>query len=159
MKYCKHTTESHPLSRSYPQFLNSINSIIKEEHGTHFPFNAEVALELDKIKNSCQDKKMMHNKKSMDMVIGVKDGDNSMTLLVEFKLDCKQAINLKGGDLLDKINDSKLLLFGSGIHVHNEYVFVFNDKLLNESRRVISSRLTHPNSIVLSIDDLKRKYF
>src|ERR1039457_5423234 len=158
MKYCQPTTQAHPLAERYPQYLNNINTIIREEGGTNRPFNTEVALKLDKIKECSDDINITHMK-SMDMVLGIKDGTNSLSLLVEFKLDCKNARNLKEGELREKIKDSKILLFGSGIPVHNRYVFIFNDELLeNESRRIISYKLTNANGEPLSIDEFRAKY-
>jgi len=89
MKYCKKNTEKHPLSINYPQYLNKINDIIKNENGTHQPFNNEVALKLDEIKESSENKDVK-NMKFMDMVLGMKDGTTSLSLLVELKLGCKK---------------------------------------------------------------------
>jgi len=158
MKYSQLDTESHPLSNSYPQFLSSINSIILQEKGTIQPFQNEVALKFDKIKESSDDKDILCMK-SVDMVLVIKENNNLLTLLVEFKLDCKNAVNLSESELRDKIKHSKKLLFGSGIPIHNQYIFVFNDNLLNSSRRIISLKLSNASGVVLSINDLKALYF
>lgn len=158
MKYSQLDTQSHPLSKSYPHFLCSINSIILQEKGTIQPFQNEVALMFDKIKESSGDKDIS-GMKSMDMVLILKANINLLTLLVEFKLDCKNAVNLSESELRDKIKHSKKLLFGSGIPIHNRYIFVFNDNLLNLSRRIISSKLHNASGDVLSVNELKAKFF
>lgn len=158
MKYCQITTASHPLSVRFPQYLEQINNIIISEHGTYQPFNDEVALMLDKVKDDSENKDIKRYK-SMDMVLGVKDRTSALSLLVEFKLDCKNAINLSESDCRDKIKHSKILLFGSGIPVHNKYIFVFNDPILQVSRRIISNKLNNASGEVLSIDELKAEYF
>jgi len=73
----------------------------------------------------------------------------------------KKAINLKEKNCRTKIKHSKILLFGSGIPVHNKYVFVFNDTIINPlvSKRILSSKLTNAFGEVLSIDELKTNYF
>ncbi|OFX26535.1 MAG: hypothetical protein A2033_00025 [Bacteroidetes bacterium GWA2_31_9] len=159
MKYCQQTTLSHPLSKRFPQHLSEINLIIREEGGGEYPFNKEVALKLDKVKDSSENphiKKM----KSMDMVLGIKDENNNLSsLIVDFKLDCKNAVNISESDCRDKIKHSKILLFGSGISVYNKYVFIFNNALLEISRRIISQRLTNASAEVLSINEFKANYF
>lgn len=101
----------------------------------------------------------MKGVKSVDMVLGMIDqNSNRNLLLVEFKLDCKGVGSIykkcKG-----KMEDSKLLLFGGGIPVHNKFVFIFNDDLLNVSRSLISRELQNPSAEVLSVDELKANYF
>ncbi|MEI8203821.1 MAG: hypothetical protein WCH34_12445 [Bacteroidota bacterium] len=160
MNYCKSTTESHPLTLNYSHHLKNINDIIKEEHGTIFPFKTEVALALDKIKNEASD---INIKKhcSVDMVFVIKDKNYTFQVLVELKLDCKRATNLKGSELNDKIRDSKVLLFGSGIPIYNEYCFVFNDELLGkeEMNRILSYKLNHAKGIAMSVNELKQTFF
>lgn len=167
MKYCQNTTESHPLSKKYPQCLDKINSIIfgetlAENHDKiNQPFNDEVALKLDKVKECSEnsDVKKMH---SMDIVLGVKDENDSFSsLLVEFKLNCKGIKSLTDSDCKDKIRDSKIILFGSGETVRNSFIFIFNNDYLskNEARNEISRKLNNRTIEVLSIDQFKEKYF
>ena len=160
MKYCKSTTESHPLSLRYPQHLRRINNIIEEEHGTIFPFNQEVALNLDKVKNESDDTNIKRLK-SVDFVFCIKEQSQEFSVLVELKLDCKNPRNLSEGELRDKIKDSKLLLFGSGIAVHSEYIFVFNDVFFakEEFKRVISAKLMSSKGKVVNISELNQNFF
>jgi hypothetical protein len=161
MKYCPITTRSHPLSVSFPQYLENINTIIETEGGTLQPFTNEVALLLDKIKD-CSDKTLIKGHKSMDMVLGLNDHThlNPFSLLVDLKLNCKGTKSLSDSDCKDKIRHSRLLLFGSGIPVYHRYVFIFSDKLfINESRSVISRRLNNPFADVLNINEFKLNYF
>lgn len=158
MKYCHQSTLAHPLAIAYPHFLETINLIFQEEGGNGNPFNHESAINLDKVKHNSENKDIT-NMHSMDMVIGIKDNQNSFSLLVDFKLRCKNPTNISERDCRDKIKHSKILLFGSGISVHNRYVFIFSDDLLNVSRRVLSMRLANASADALSIDDLKSIYF
>ncbi len=158
MKYCHQSTISHPLAIAYPGFLENINLIFQVEGGNGVPFNHEVALNLDKIKDNSGNTDIKHMR-SMDMVIGMKENNNIFSLLVDFKLRCNNPVNISEGECRDKIKHSKRLLFGSGISVHNRYVFIFNDDLLNVSRRVLSMRLANAFADALSIDDLKSIYF
>ena len=167
MKYCHDTTVNHPLSIRFPQHVDTINNIIaseskKEKEIQPQPFTKEVGLLLDNVKdevnNSSNDSylKGMH---SVDMVLGMKNDDSKLSLLVEFKLGCNNPINIKEGECRDKINDSKILLFGSGIPIHNKYIFIFNYKILQEAKRIVSQRLANASGEVLGIEEFKSKYF
>lgn len=160
MRYCQRTTKLHPLSKSFPQYLEDINTIIQNEGGSNRPFNNEVALNLDKIKDNSENI-YINRMKSMDIVLGIIDlnGNNKLSLLVDFKLNCNGTKSLSDSDCKDKIKDSKILLFGSGIPVHNRYVFIFKDNFINQSRRIISQKLNNPFAEVLKIDEFKAKYF
>ena len=160
MRYCKSTTESHPLSLRYPKHLRCINDIIKEEHGTILPFNQEVALNLDKVKEESNETNIKRHK-SVDFVFGIKEDNQEFSVLVELKLDCKNPKNLREADLRDKIIDSKTLLFGSGIPIYNEYFFVFNDVFFakEEFRRVISVKLMSSKGKVVNINELMQNFF
>ena len=153
MKYCRQTTISHPLSISHPRHIEKLNTIIRNEGGTIFPFtNNDVALNLDKVKMNSSNKDISRMK-SMDIVIPLNNtsGNNPLSLLVDFKLNCKGTKSLSDGDCKDKIKHSKILLFGSGIGVHNKYVFIFKDALINQSRSIISRVLNNPTAEILKI--------
>ncbi|MFA7360468.1 MAG: hypothetical protein WC139_05465 [Candidatus Kapaibacterium sp.] len=159
MKYCKQSTEEHPLCKMFPSYLESINTIINNEGGTHQPFNDEVALNLDKIKSNSGNthiKKM----KSMDMVICVIDNDDKVhSLLIDYKLNCNGTKSLSDGDCRDKIKHSTIILFGSGIPIYNKYVFIFKDELLEQSRSIISRVLNNATIEVLNINEFRTNYF
>ena len=167
MKYCQYTTESHPLSKRYPQYIEHINSIILEEtlpenkNKINQPFSHEVALKLDTVKKYSENPDIS-KLKSMDMVIGLKKEDNILSsLLVDFKLNCKGTKSLTDSECKDKIKDSKVILFGSGLPVYSSYVFIFNNEYLskNEARNEISRKFNNRTIEVLSIDEFRAKYF
>lgn len=168
MKYCEETTRLHPLSIAYPTCVEKINNIIYEETNSenrskiNRPFNEEVGLKLDKVKENCQDEDITKGTKSVDMVLGLKDKENAKMLLVDFKLNCRGINSLSQGDFTNKIKGSKRLLFGSGIKVYNVSLFIFNNEFLHkeEARHNINKKLNNLPSIeVLSINELKEKYF
>jgi hypothetical protein len=167
MKYCRRTTESLPLSIQFRKWLQKMTIIISNNIkaqnlyriNNNFVFVDEVALNLDEIKNNSGNKDI-EKYKSVDMVLGMKDehGDKRL-LLVELKLNCN-GIKSLSQECKGKIEDSKVLLFGGGIPIHNKYVFIFNNTLLlSQARSVISRQLTNPYAEVLSIDELKSNYF
>ncbi len=160
MKYDRYITIHHPLSVVYPQHLENINQIIIDEGGTQQSFNGEIALNLDKVKKNCGQIEITRLK-SMDMVVGLNDTQrtNPQTLLVDFKLNVNGIRSIKTGDYKDKIKDSKLLLFGSGISVYNKYVFIFNDQLIQQSRSIIIRGLQNPFAEVLTVDEFRNEYF
>lgn len=160
MKYDRDITIHHPLSVVYPQHLENINQIIIDEGGTQQSFNGEIALNLDKVKKNCGQIEITRLK-SMDMVVGLNDTQrtNPQTLLVDFKLNVNGIRNIKTGDYKDKIKDSKLLLFGSGISVYNKYVFIFNDQLIQQSRSIIIRGLQNPFAEVLTVAEFRNEYF
>jgi len=159
MRYNQIATESHPLALRYPKHLQNINAIIVREGGMIQPFTNEVAINLDEAKRN-SDNTDVKEMCSMDMLLEISNqNDTVLSLLVEFKLDCKNAQNISEKEYRKKIRHSKILLFGSGIPIHHKYVFIFNDNLLNLSRRIISQRLTNAFAEVLSIDEFKTNYF
>ena len=155
MRYCQQTTKLHPLSIKFPQYLCKINFIIKENNGNSFPFDNEIAINLDKVKEV----QNISNMDSMDMTFGISQGNNKKMLLVELKLDCHVITNFKKVNYIKKIKDSITLLSGGGEPIYNKHVFIFNDKLLKQSRSVIGRFLHNASAEVLSIDELKANYF
>lgn len=155
MKYDQNVTKSHPLSKSYPTCLESINDVIHNEGGKFSPFQNEVALNLDKIKEI----QHLDNMCSMDITFGISFRNNQKMLLVEFKLRCTVPTSLKNDNCRNKIRDSITILSDCGIQIHNKNVFIFNDKLLKQSRNILSRVLLIPSAEVLSINELKEKYF
>lgn len=160
MKYDRNLTVNHPLSVGYPQYLERINQIVLDEGGTQQIFNGKVALNLDKVKtNSGQ--RDISRLKSMDMIIGLNNtpGTNPHTLLIDFKLRCNGIRSISTGDCKEKIKDSKLLLFGSGISVYNKYLFIFNDQLIQQFRSIIIRGLQNPFAEVLTVEEFRNEYF
>jgi hypothetical protein len=160
MKYCLDSTRSHPLSIRFPRYLKEINTIVRDEGGDEQLFDTEVALNLDKVKENSENpdvKKL----KSMDMIVAVRPTltEEPSSLMVDFKLECRGTKGLKDGHCRDKIRHSKLLLFGSGVPVHNRFVFIFNNNLIQESRSVLSRVLNNPSTDVLSLNEFKTIYF
>jgi hypothetical protein len=160
MKYDRDLTVHHPLSVRYPQHLENIDQIVLDEGGTQQIFNDEVALNLDKVKTNSGEREIARLK-SMDMVVGLNNnpGTNPQTLLVDFKLRVNGIRSINTGDCKDKIIDSKLLLFGSGISVYSKYLFIFNDQLIQQFRSIIIRGLQNPFAEVLTIDEFKNEYF
>jgi hypothetical protein len=160
MKYCLNATRAHPLSKSYTQYIENINTIIVEEGGILQPFNNEIAINFDKIKKNA-DNEDVKRMKSMDMVVAIRHSSrsNPYSLLVDFKLNCGGTRSIKDGDCKDKIKHSKVLLFGSGIPVYSKSVFIFKDDLIQESRSLISRILNNPSADVLTLNEFKTLYF
>ena len=167
MKYCQLTTTKHSLSKRFPEHLVKINTIILEEtlqenlNKINQPFNEEVALKLDKVKESSEDDESVKDLKSMDIVLGMNHGGSYKMLLADFKLNCFSTKSLKPNDCRNKIRCSKIILFGGGIPIHNTYLFIFNNEYLSksEARHDISRKLNNLPVEVLSITELHKKYF
>lgn len=160
MKYNRNLTSNHPLSLRYPHFLEEINKIISDEGVTQQNFSDEVALKLDSVKTASGDRDISRLK-SMDMIIVLNNtrGNDPQTLLIDFKLRCNGIRSISSGDCIEKIKDSKLLLFGSGIPINNRYIFIFNDKLIQQFRSLIIRNLQNPFAGILTIDEFRNEYF
>ncbi|NCX95695.1 MAG: hypothetical protein EBX41_04660 [Chitinophagia bacterium] len=100
------------------------------------------------------------------MAIGVKSNNgNVATLLVEFKLNAnlnstKDMISsISEGDYKDKIKNTKILLFGSGIPVCSNNIFIFNSECKEVAKKIISQKLANASALVFTIAEFKTKYF
>jgi hypothetical protein len=166
MRYCQNTTKEHSLSIAYTQHLARINDIIQEEtrpenhNKINHPFNDEVGLKLDKVKESSNDEDIQ-GLKSMDMVLGMSDGESHLMLLVDFKLNCNGVKSISHNEFRNKIRCSRILLFGGGIPIHNTYLYIFNNEFMlkSETRRDISRKLNNIPVEVLTINELQTNYF
>jgi hypothetical protein len=159
MKYCKTTTNSHPLALKHNDCLKGINEIVLKEGGKNGIFeHHQIALNLDDV-----EVKLKHpeRKATMDMSFGVSvDTKNPKMVLVDFKFKHKSAKTLGKHDLEAKI-DGSIALLSRDIDILNEYFFIFNDSLKHEARshfnRLFAGRSNR--YIPLKLTELKEKFF
>ncbi len=164
MKYCKTTTETHPLALAHPQFVEDINTHISDEGyiGISVFTQNETVLDLDEVETIIASIQSRLKNQSMDMTIGLKNDDSSIKemLLVDFKFRMGNPNNLIQVDMMGKVTGSTNIL-GPSIQVRNEYIFVFQTNLveqaINRMARMIPS--IHSAYKAMDILTLKATYF
>ena len=127
------TWTNEPIER-LPQFspyLKNFNALVKHEGGPANAFpDAMRCIDLDAYEKGL--KKGIHNP-TVDAVIGVFSGKISELVLVELRLNYKNADNLSPTKLEEKVSCSKNILSGCG-KLHAMVYFVFNDRVQSQAR-------------------------
>mgnify|MGYP000068011379 FL=1 len=127
------TWTNEPIER-LPQFspyLKNFNALVEHEGGPANVFpGAMRCIDLDAYEKGL--KKGIHNP-TVDAVIGVFSGKISELVLVELRLNYKNADNLSPTKLKKKVSCSKDILSGCG-KLHPIVYFVFNDHVQSLAR-------------------------
>ena len=127
------TWTNEPIER-LPQFspyLTNFNVLVKREGGPANAFpGAMRCIDLDAYEKGL--KKGIHNP-TVDAVIGVFSGKISELVLVELRLNYKNADNLSPTKLEEKVSCSKNILSGCG-KLHAMVYFVFNHRVQSQAR-------------------------
>ena len=127
------TWTNEPIER-LPQFspyLVNFNALVKHEGGPANVFpDAMRCIDLDAYEKGL--KKGIHNP-TVDAVIGVFSGKISELVLVELRLNYKNADNLSPTKLEEKVSCSKNILSGCG-KLHAMVYFVFNHRVQSQAR-------------------------
>ena len=125
------TWTNEPIER-LPQFspyLKNFNALVKQEGGPTNVFpDAMRCIDLDAYEKGL--KKGIHNP-TVDAVIGVFSGKISELVLVELRLNYKNADNLSPTKLEEKVSCSKNILSGK---LHPIVYFVFNHRVQSQAR-------------------------
>lgn len=118
------------LPRFSPYLVN-FNALVKHEGGPANAFpGAMRCIDLDAYEKGL--KKGIHNP-TVDAVIGVFSGKISELVLVELRLNYKNADNLSPTKLEEKVSCSKNILSGCG-KLHAMVYFVFNHRVQSQAR-------------------------
>ena len=130
----EHMTWTNELIERLPQFspyLTNFNVLVKREGGPANAFpDAMRCIDLDAYEKGL--KKGIHNP-TVDAVIGVFSGKISELVLVELRLNYKNADNLSPTKLEEKVSCSKNILSGCG-KLHAMVYFVFNHRVQSQAR-------------------------
>lgn len=163
MKYCKHTTENHPLSRRHTSELELINEIFKREGLRKEFFVEEVALNLDKVESCRCIRDRRSPESTMDMAIGLNKNDRiCKMLLVDAKFNVSNPINLEKKEIDKKIKYS-IALLSQDMPIHESRILLFKNDTIQKARSVIS-RLYRGKSLKCEVEaktaeEFKAMYF
>ncbi len=127
------TWRNEPIERlpRFSTYLVNFNALVKHEGGPANAFpDAMRCIDLDAYEKGL--KKGIHNP-TVDAVIGVFSGKISELVLVELRLNYKNADNLSPTKLEEKVSCSKNILSGCG-KLHAMVYFVFNDRVQSQAR-------------------------
>lgn len=128
MKWTNEPIERLPRFSTY---LVNFNALVKHEGGPANAFpDAMRCIDLDAYEKGL--KKGIHNP-TVDAVIGVFSGKISELVMVELRLNYKNADNLSPTKLEEKVSCSKNILSGCG-KLHAMVYFVFNDRVQSQAR-------------------------
>jgi hypothetical protein len=160
MKYCKITTEKHPVSLKHCECLQEINEIIINEGGQNKLFSKEhIVLNLDEVEKK---QNRTERNSSMDICFGIsEETKNRKIVLVDFKLNHKTVKTIGKKDLEKKVTESKALI-GNEIPTINEYFFIFKDNLKEQARSHFRALFSGKSKIPykpFKITELKEKFF
>ncbi len=167
MKYCSETTTNHKVAQTYTSCIEDINSFIANEgYDGLLPLftKSEVILNMDKVETFVSASIGRKEKnKSMDMVFGITDPDNSIKkqiLLVELKFNMKDFYGLKRQDLEGKVAGTTAILTDSS-PIYKQYIFIFKTQCLQEALNRIYRMVPkiESNYIALDINLLKETFF
>ena len=127
MKWTNEPIERLPRFSTY---LKNFNALVKHEGGPANAFpDAMRCIDLDAYEKGL--KKGIHNP-TVDAVIGVFSGKISELVLVELRLNYKNADNLSPTKLEEKVSCSKNILSGCG-KLHAMVYFVFNHRVQSQA--------------------------
>jgi hypothetical protein len=166
MKYCKNTTQNHPISLSHIGCIEDINSLLLNEgyDGIEGLFvNHEVVLNLDCVEASMalNDGDRERNS-SMDFTFGIANDDQSVKLMVlaELKLNSLNPNHIRREQLEKKVSSSKRIL-NIDVYIHNNFIFIFRkDKKEEAKSRFFRMNPRVPNEyIVMDLDELRYYFF
>lgn len=161
MKYCKTTTENHPLSIRNSDCLEQIGQIVIREGGGKNTFASEqTALNLDLVERHITP---AQPRATMDFTFGIScNQKNPFMVLAELKFRHKKSPKtISRRDLEDKVNGS-ISLLDRDITILGEYYFVFKDNIKEQARhhfRSIFSGRPGLTYIPLKLEELQSRFF
>lgn len=165
MKYCKITTINHPISLTYPNCIEDINSLfIREGYASsQKPFiNNEVILNLDFVESEVAPLANRPKNRSMDFTFGLSNNGQSIQLMVlaELKLNQQNPNQLKREHLEEKVAGSMGVLNNS-IDIYANYIFIFrSDKKEEAKSRFFRMNPKIPNEyLVMDIEEFYNTFF
>jgi hypothetical protein len=166
MKYCYSTTINHSIDKLCPSVLENINTLLAREGLISsvpvFP-KMEMVLNMDDAEALISSFGPRSTQKSMDLSFGISNADLSerQMVLVDIKLNVKPSLSsIVKEELTEKIVGSRTLL-GNEIQIHGQYVFIFQDNLVELARRLFfrwNPRLDGENT-AMSISQFRNTYF
>lgn len=164
MKYDKQKTINHPVSATYPCCIQDFNEVVKNEDESlsQIPnlLNDVDVLNLDYAKDKKSIEVGEERPKSMDITFAISENNDSEMVLVDFKLNVRNPNTLKKDGLERKVSDS-IVFLGNSIPIHNQYVFVFQPKKVQQARNRLQRMIPKiPNNYVaMDLQDLINRYF
>lgn len=168
MEYNKDKTINHSIVIQHPCCVQDFNEVVKKEDDglkikddvPNFISDAKV-LNIDDAKNEKYPIEMGEERpKSMDITFAISDNNDSEMVLVDFKLNVRSPNTLKKDGLERKVSDS-IVFLGNSIPIHNQYIFVFQPKKVQEARNRLQRMIPKiPNNYVaMDLQDLIKRYF
>ncbi len=139
MKYCKITTENHPIAKQYSDCVEALNSIFTNEGfiGECVLFEQEqTGINLDSVEISISSSEGRNKEMSVDVVLGVKtpETDERYMVLTELKLrQTKANRNPSITDIDGKIAGS-LATLGNSVTVTDRYYMLFSDDVVEQAK-------------------------
>lgn len=161
MKYCEHTTCSHPICEQFKEQVQFIDTIFRTEGCNTKLFDKEKAINLDEVEiELCKNNRC--TQATMDLAIGIsREEKNSQMLLIELKFNVKNPANIKKGDLETKIKHS-IEILSREIPIHDIKIIVFDNKQISVARSWIArmfGKPANPTILVKTAKELKDEYF
>jgi hypothetical protein len=158
-KYCKATTNKHPVAIKFKQYVEEIHSVCINEGAKKTSFSKEKCINLDKIEWFIAKKEKRNALKTMDISFGIKSGNKKRIALCELRLNFENVYNLKKSDIDSKISHS-IDILGHSLMIYNFYLFIFKSDKKNQANYVLRRLYSNKNMFeILDLYGLKNKYF
>jgi hypothetical protein len=163
MDYCRETTSTHPISLTYPQCLQDINSLIVDEGYLGliplFMYN-ETVLDLDDAEEFVAANENRDLAQSMDMAFGVTDKTSRKMVMAELKFRMENPNNLSREELEGKVAGS-INILGNEIEIYNKYFVIVRQDQIEQARSRLARMFPpiDPNFIPSDIISLQGYYF
>lgn len=165
MKYCRITTENHPVSLTHIGCIEDINHLlVNEGHvGAAALFtNGEVVLNLDCVEALIALREARERSRSMDFSFGIANEDQSIRLIVlaELKLNHQNPNHVRREHLEEKVAGS-ILALTNAVHIYANYIFIFrSDKKEEAKSRFFRMNPRIPNEyLVMDLQELHYNFF
>jgi hypothetical protein len=161
MKYCRETTEQHPVCEQYPDELEFLNDIFNAEGLSCKLFDKEKGINLDKIEiRRCTG--VTNRQPTMDFAIGIsQNGKKNQMLLVELKLNIKNPGNIPKSEIETEIRHSTDILSHQP-PISKEKIIIFGDNQLETAKSCMARlycKSPKMSIVVKSSEDFLKEYF
>lgn len=144
MKYCEHTTCSHPISIQFGEEVELLNIIFRSEGCTTKLFESEKAINLDKVESAKCRRERRSPQSTMDLTIGISRNErNHQMLLVELKLNVGNPNNISEKEIKAKIQNS-INILGQETPINSNKIIIFKDNQSKLAKSLITRLFGHP---------------
>lgn len=147
MKYCKKTTQTHPIYISHPSCRCAIGQIIIDEGGCNKTkiFGNDEVINIDAVEKCLAKRERREQRSTMDITFGISDcARDCQMVLIDFKYRHKSFDGISSTALIGKIQGS-IEILGNMPKISLPYYFVVKSKFVHQAQNRVARLF--PNSL------------